>query len=100
MFFRKNDLKKAYLSLGLEHDPSPFRRQEHMENVIFRILLQKVEIIPFWLPNRKIIKIPHFWSKKWHFRPHGANPYKRNGFLGLLGFNFIISRSLGEIPPF
>ena len=24
-------LKKAYLSLGLEHDPSPFRRQEHLK---------------------------------------------------------------------
>jgi hypothetical protein len=61
--FTEKRSKKAYLFLGLEHDPSPFRRQEHMENVIFRILLQKVEIIPFWLPNRKIIKIPHFWSK-------------------------------------
>ena len=63
MFLRKKHLKKAYLFLGLEHDPSPFRRQEHIGNVIFRILLQKVEIIPFWLPNRKIIKISHFWSK-------------------------------------
>ncbi len=62
-FFEKRHLKKAYLFLGLEHDPSPFRRQEHMGNVSFRIWLQKVEIIPFWLPNREIIKIPNFWGK-------------------------------------
>ena len=37
-------------------------------------------------------------EQKWHFRPHGANPYKRNGFLGLLGPIFLISRSLGKIP--
>ena len=67
--YEKKDIKKAYLSLGLEHDPSPFRRQEHMENVICRILLQKVERIPFWLPNRKIVKIPHFWSKNDIFAP-------------------------------
>jgi len=97
-FYEKKHLKKAYLFLGLEHDPSPFRRQEHMGNVIFRILLQKVEIIPFWLPNRRIIKFPNFWSKRWHFRPHGANPYKRNGFLGLLGPIFLIFRFWGEIP--
>ena len=68
-FYEKKHLKKAYLSLGLEHDPSPFRRQEHMENVIFRILLHKVERNPFWLPKRKIIEISHFWSKNNIFAP-------------------------------
>ena len=63
MFLRKKSSKNAYLFLRLEHDPSPFCRQGHIGNVFFRILFQKVEIIPFWLPNRKIIKIPHFWSK-------------------------------------
>ncbi len=68
-FYEKKHLKKAYLFLGLEHDPSPFRRQEHMENIISRILLQKAEGMRFWLPNRKIIKIPHFWSKHNIFAP-------------------------------
>jgi hypothetical protein len=39
-----------------------------------------------------MIKVHHFWSQKWQFRPHGANPYKRNGFLGLLGSISLISR--------
>ena len=62
-FYEKKHLKKAYLFLGLEHDPSPFRRQEHIGNVIFRILLQKWKWSHFGSQIAKSSKFLTFGAK-------------------------------------
>ena len=48
-------------------------------------------------PKSRNNKFSSLLEQKWHFRPHGANPYKRNGFLGLLGPIFLIFRFLVKI---
>ncbi len=63
MFLRKT-YKKGMPFPGARARSEPFSSSRAHRKCIFRILLPKVEIIPFWLPNRKIIKSSHFWSKK------------------------------------
>ncbi len=63
MFLRKRASEKGIPFPGARARSEPFSSSRAHGKCIFRILLQKVEMIPFWLPNRKIIKIPHFWSK-------------------------------------
>ena len=98
--FTKKPPQKGIPFLRTRARSEPFSSTRALKNVILQILLPKVWKNHFWLQNRKIIKIPHFWSRNRYFSPHGANPYKRNGFLGLLGPIFLIFRFLVKIPPF
>ena len=61
--FTKKASKKGIPFPGARARSEPFSSSRAHGKCIFRILLQKMEMNPFWLPNRKIIKIPHFWSK-------------------------------------
>ena len=58
MFLRKKAPQKGIPFLGARARSEPFSSSRAHGKCIFPDFAPKVEIIPFWLPNRKIIKIP------------------------------------------
>ena len=70
MFLRKTAPQKGCISLGLEHDPSPSRRQEHVETLFSRNWPNQMETIPFLAPKiRKLAKFRTLGAKNYIFAP-------------------------------
>ena len=54
---------------GARARSEPFSSSRAHRECNFPDFAPKMEIIQCWLPNRKISKIPHFWSKNYIFAP-------------------------------